>query len=116
MTESPTPNKFAKWKRPLIGGFLSTLITLIGIAIGLSNDSLFFLIGQRFMGLPIFILVNLLHLDEIIIPGIILTLAIWFLIGALITHFVRKNLPAVAYWLLSLVVSGFFAAWVCIFC
>ncbi|MBI3163254.1 MAG: hypothetical protein HYZ24_01110 [Chloroflexi bacterium] len=110
MTESPAPSKSAKWKRPLIGGLLSALVSFAGVAT-IGSDSFFLLFDTPFIGIPWIILDGIFQLDDMLIPGLFLTLGIWFVIGAAIAHTVKTNKKAIMLWLLILVLLWPVGAW-----
>lgn len=93
MTESPTPSKFTKWKRPLIGGGLSAGIVVI----------------LQFFGLPglfgplVIIHASILggyYLNYVGDYGLIISILLWFLIGYIIANFFRKTIGPIIAWLL----------------
>ncbi len=88
MNESPTPSKLAKWKRPLIGGLLSA-----GIAIIIWNGQGLFAYGFE-EPLEWFAAITGIW------GGIIGIFFSWFLAGAVIAFYVRKNLAAFGLWIL----------------
>jgi hypothetical protein len=105
MTESPTPSKFAKWKRPLIGGTLSTLIAWIFLTTELGSDFGFFI----FYALPFFILELLISMDrEYETQIILISLLFWFPVGFLTALFIKDNRKAIFGWSLLCIIFGLF--------
>ncbi len=102
MTESPTPSKFAKWKRPLVGGLLSA-----GIA-GISLFILMLLFGSPsaagLLAWPLAVRM-LFFRPRNEFTEIVIALLIWFLIGFMIAHFIKSNKQAILFWFLPLTLS-----------
>jgi hypothetical protein len=105
MTATTASTKSNKWTRPVIGGVLSATpaiimwmisifqinagyLTLI-LFIGFSGPITFILGTDHFF--PLFSLINLL---------------IWFFIGAVIAGLIRKNVMAVACWIMVVAASS----------
>lgn len=105
MTESPTPSKFAKWKRTFIGGMLSALVAgVVWIITIYGEDSPFVLLSPSFAGMPAMILnafsEKRIMLDDF--PVWFLVVGFWFIVGAIIAYSTKTNKKAVWLWLLVL--------------
>jgi len=95
MYKSSTSNKFNRFIRPIVSGFLSALVAGICVAISFRVDSLL-LIG---IYLPIFII------DPHYFPLRVVTIIIfWFVVGLTVAYLARKNLMAVGLWLMLYIV------------
>ena len=120
MTESPSPNKFAKWKRPLIGGFLSAVIAGGIIAVQISFDGVDFLrIPALSVITPILLFALFTNTNNLInsaLVSILLVTALWLIIGFTITYFVRNNLLAIGSWILIHVIFISLAVGLCLIC
>lgn len=107
MTESPTPSKFAQWKRPLIGGVLSALIA-----------GIFLIVAEVFSGKVTELLALGFSLPTLFTSNIgfavFLSILFWFIAGATIAHQVRKNVLAMVSWLVLYMIS-FALFWVLFF-
>jgi len=102
MTESPAPNKFTQWKRPLIGGLLSALIAGIALVVLYKFD--FFL----FVG---FITIGMI-IPNIFLGGSnlwisVLSIVFWFFAGSVITHYFKNN-KVIGVWIILYIVSFIF--------
>jgi ABC-type transport system involved in multi-copper enzyme maturation permease subunit len=102
MTESPSPNKSAQWKRVLIGGLISASIG--GICIVLIVGGIEIPLLALGFGLPI-----LFYNTSSNIVDIMMVIVFWFMIGAVLTYlstyFPKKNLVAIGLWLMVYVIS-----------
>lgn len=110
MTESPTPNKLAKWKRPLIGGLLSAGIVGIYakyIDMFLDGFSILSIFSLEFFCPPNCYFFSIGNPWWVEILGYGAILLIWFLAGATITYFTRKNWLAIGLWLLLQAIKTF---------
>lgn len=111
MTESPTPSKFAKWKRPLIGGLLSAGV--VGISTGLITLLDYFMDGGDdrsiltliFSFFPKLLMVFINAGDPPFDPPLILMISFWFLVGATITFFIKSNKGAIRLWIVFLALT-----------
>jgi hypothetical protein len=104
MSETYLPSQFAKWKRSLIGGFLSALIaevvvgTLFAMSQGyIASNLLIYLISVGF-ATPMIAVLGVSF--ESIALAMIIIFIFWFLAGALIGRFTKTNLSAIVYWFL----------------
>jgi len=107
MTESPASNRFAYWKRVLIGGLISALIA--GLCVGLllysggrpiRNVSVILFFMMLGFGLPAFIIASSGN-----VISIMAVIVFWFLLGTAITYFARKNMVAIGLWFVVYVIS-----------
>ena len=98
MIESPTPNKFAQWRRPLLGGLLSAIIA-----------GIFLFIAEIFSGKVTEFLTLGFSLPTLFTSNtgfaFFLSILFWFMAGATIAHLSRKNVMAIVYWLVLYMVS-----------
>ena len=92
MTESPTPSNFAKWLRILASGLLSGAVAA------------FIWNGQSFLAYGFEEPLEFYAAITGIFGGLIGVFIAWFLIGAGIAFFVKKNSPALGWWFLLYVV------------
>lgn len=103
MTESPSPNKSAQWKRVLMGGLISALLAGIGYDLfiaGVNNDFIIILtVG--------FLVTYYIFMFPSAIIGIGIAIVYWFLIGATVTYFVKSNLFAIVFWFVTYIISSF---------
>jgi len=117
MTESSTPSKLAKWKRPLIGGVLSVLFTVpvIGwVTVSLVGEDVGGLILLVFLGPPAFIL-QILYLEgawwDNSIQLITVATGFWFIVGAIIAYLIKSNKNAIFLWLLVFILQIVLTIW-----
>ena len=118
MTESPTPSKFAKWKRPLILGILSAIPATLLMS-GLETYQFpwlgFVLIG--FMVPALIFDGSLLTPIYLTNPKVfLLVILFWFLIGAILGYSTRKNWLAIGCWLLLDAIFIIIGFALCLFC
>ena len=109
MTESPTPGKFAKWKRPLIGGLLSALLAGV-ILISQSSGILF--VGSA---VPVWMFIPPTT-DNVPMPVVPFAMLLWFLMGAVIAHIERNNMRAFLSWLILHAIFFSIAIALCFLC
>lgn len=109
MIEKHTPDKFAKWKRPLICGLLSALageavlISLFAANEGYIDLNIFlYIIGVGFI-VPVIIILGV-NFNSVALP-IIIIFVYWFSAGALLGKYTKKNFTAFAYWFLVIAAS-----------
>jgi hypothetical protein len=123
MTESSTPSKFAKWKRPLIGGLLSGGMALLissGVTEGLFDNLPEFFWGIYELAFNPYVIATpalLIGLDffadQIFFSGVFIA---WFIIGAIIAHFFRRNWLAIICWFIVDAILYIFLIWTCFIC
>ena len=98
MTESSTPNKFAQWRRPLLGGLLSAIIA-----------GIFLFIAEIFSGKVTEFLTLGFSLPTLFTSNtgfaFFLSILFWFTAGATIAYLSRKNVMAIVFWLVLYIVS-----------
>jgi len=98
MIESPTPNKFTQWRRPLLGGLLSAIIA-----------GIFLFIAEIFSGKVTEFLTLGFSLPTLFTSNtgfaIFLSILFWFTAGATIAHLSGKNGMAIVYWLVLYIAS-----------
>lgn len=99
MNESPTANKLAKWKRPLMSGLLSGLIA--GVLVILNFFAMGFL-------LPVAIVHFFLpDFGQSIFNVSLIVVIFWFAVGIVITTLSKNNRTAIVWWLLTYFVCAF---------
>jgi hypothetical protein len=112
MTNSNAPNKFAKLKRTLTGGSLSAGFAGMNLLVlWLAHDSDSFIL----FGWPYFY-AGLLGFTSGAPASLLVSLVIWFFLGAGSAFFVKSNKKAILLWLLPFSPAFLFAAlvWVII--
>ena len=107
MTELPTSSKFAKWKRPLISGVLSTVVAGFTIFIGfwVAPNQITAFMALAFSSPAYFVetatsAFTPYPLTREAFWVFSISLLFWFAAGATITHFIKRNKTAIALWFL----------------
>jgi hypothetical protein len=105
MTEATASTTSNKYKRAVIGGLLSATPAVITWAIGIFeiNDAyLGFILFIGFSG-PTSFIFGTNHFSSLLS---VINVLIWFLIGAVIAGLIRKNVMAVACWVIVVAASS----------
>jgi len=109
MTESPALNKFVKWKRPLIGGFLSAGVATVSLLV-LSLTKFDISISLLFLIWPMVFEYIFGIESKAWFKSLQIAILVWFLIGFGITYFIKSNKKAIGFWLLPFALSFLVAA------
>ncbi len=122
MIESSTPSKFAKWKRPLIGGLLSALpAILFGLIVTVepevpSNFADFIFLTLMGIFTSFLLIFRTLFAETHETLAILLTILFWFLSGGLIARLIKNNIVGVVGWIVLQVTLFLIGGALCIFC
>lgn len=119
MIGPPTQSKFARWKRPILSGFLSAstagifIIGLLAMNQGyyISNNYkilnlITYIVGVGFATPAVLVLG--INFQSIVLASAI-TLLFWFLVGVLIGKHTKTNFLAIVFWFFIYLVSVFIA-------
>jgi len=121
MNEAHPPSKFATWKRPLISGFLSALIAEAAVIALVATDFHYIDIHPAIAGFcvlfatPAIVAARAMNIESNV-TYFVFSFIFWFLAGAVIGRFIKRNIYAIAGWFLLYIVIGFIAFSLCLFC